>query len=296
MNLLREFSRLKYGAGSLPHGKGGSSNAPPPDPNVGKAEQQMADLSQQEFQYYQNSVAPELQQEYQQTNQQEQQYINQYIQNSQQANQQAKGYYDEYQNTYVPLMNQMVDQAKNYDSEGNFEQQAQLAIGDVDAVGNAQQQSQAMQMKQYGIDPTSGAYQGMWNANGVNQASQEAAAATRARTAAQQLGWNMETQAASMGQGLPGASAQEQAISQSNTGGAMSGTQQQQSNNQASANAQTQGYQTAIGNYGTLGNMANTNTQNQNNAWSASQQASAQSSAGLGSALGGLAMGAAMMF
>lgn len=296
MNLLRLKLYMLYGVGALPQGKGGGSTpAPAPDPNVGKAELEEADVEQQEEGYLENTYMPQQQAAETQANAIDQQEANVYEQTAAQQNAQSQSYYNQYENTYAPLMDQMVSQASNYDTDGNFEQQAQLAIGDVNNTSNAQQQAQAMQMQSVGVDPTSGAYQSMWNANGINQSAQQAAAATRARTAAQQLGWNMEDQAAALGQSLPGDSAQASSVANQSTGGATSAANSTVSNaNQSQAT--TTNSTSALGNLEQgIGQMGNAQYQTQINAWNDQQQQQAASSSGIGSLVGTAMTAGAMM-
>jgi hypothetical protein len=308
MNLL-DLKRKLRGPAYCPQGKGGGSSAPAPDPNIGLAQQKMADLSQKEFDYYQNTLAPQYQAQADKAaaqiddqNSTLKGIADQYQTSQKQFDSQSQDYYDMYKGTYMPAMQGMVDQANAYDTEGNYAQQAQLAVGDVNDTFNAQQQSQARQMQSVGVDPTSGAYSSMWNANGVNQAAQQAAAASRARVAAQQLGWNMKTTATSMGQNLPGASLGAGTAANQALAGATGATQQTVANNQtALGNTQTgiqnatQQSQNQIATQQSIGGMAQQSYNTQVNAWQAQQQADAQSSAGIGSAVGGLAMAGAVL-
>jgi len=274
----------------------GGSSAPPPDPAIGQAEKEMADLQQQEYSDYKNIYMPQQQAQVQQQMDLAKRQEAQYEQTQQQMDTQSADYYNEYKNTYEPLMNNMVSQASNYDTQANYEQQAQLAIGDVNDTTNAQRKAQAMQMESVGVDPTSGAYQSMWNASGINQAAQQAAAATRARVAAQQLGWNMEDQAAAMGQNLPGNSTNSASVGLNAGNATVQTGQQQVSNSNLNTTTNNSAMQGMASTQQGIGQLGNASYQTQVNAWNAQQQADAQSSSGLGSmvgALGGAALKAA---
>jgi hypothetical protein len=296
MNLRRELLRCIYGhQAASPHGKGGGSAPPPPDPAIGQAEKEMADTQAQALQQYSSVWEPQQLAQMQQANQISQAAEKQYETTAQQQNAISQNYYDEYKNTYEPLMNQMVDEAKNYSTEGNYQQQAQMAIGNVDQTMDAQQKAQAMQMQSVGVDPTSGAFQGMWNANGINAAAQKAAAGTQARFAAQQLGWQMQDQAAAMGQGLPGAQAQAASVGTAATGGSVAAANSGVANTNQSASTGSSAFGTAGQIQQGMGQLGNGAYQTQVNAWNAQQQQEAQSAAGIGS-LVGTAAGAAAMF
>lgn len=181
---------------------GGS--APAPDPNIGKAQQQMADLATQEFNQWQTDVWPALkaQTESQTTNANNQAAIDLQTQTKQNAI--ADEQYQMYKDTYQPLQKQLVDEASNYNTDANTQRLTSEAIGDTKQAFANQQSDQARQMQSYGINPTSGQFQGMSNANSIVQAATEAAAATRARNAAEQLGWAKKMDAAGMASGQYG--------------------------------------------------------------------------------------------
>lgn len=88
-----------------------------------------------------------------------------------------------------PLLSQLQQGALNYNTAGNTERMAGLALGDVHSQFGAQRQAELQKMQSYGIDPTSGRYIGQDTATGNNEAAAGAAAASRARDAAIQLGW-----------------------------------------------------------------------------------------------------------
>jgi hypothetical protein len=306
---LLDLKRKLRGPAYCPQGKGGGS-APAPDPAIGQAQQKMADLSQQEFDYYKNTLAPQYQAQADKASSQIDAQnstlsgiADQYKTSQQQFDTQSKDYYDMYKGTYMPAMQGMVDQANAYDTDSNFEQQAQLAVGDVNDTFNAARNSQAMQMKSVGVDPTSGAYNSMWNANSVNQAAQQAAAASRARQAAQQLGWNMKTTATSMGQNLPGASLGAGTAGLNALAGQTGTTQQTVSNTQTAlgntetgiSNSQGAAQQQINANQA-IGSLANQTYGTQVNAWQAQQAADAQSSSGIGGLVGTVAMAGAVAF
>lgn len=286
--------RMIFGVSACPHGKGGSTPPPAPDPSIGQAQLAESNLEAQEYSDYKNTFEPQQLAQEQQANSidQQQEQSEAALQASETAS--SNNYNDMYQNTYEPLMKNMVNEATNYDSDGNFQQQAQLAIGDVNNTYGAQQQSQAREMQSVGVDPTSGAYQGMWNANGINQAGAQAAAATRARTAAQQLGWNMQTQAAQMGQALPGDAVANDSAATNSGNSATSASNSGVSNAVNTGSAGTAATSSAASIQQGIGQLGAGSYQTQVNAWNDQQQQQAASSAGLGSAIGSVAGIAAM--
>lgn len=295
MNLLRNKLFAIYGVGALPHGKGGSSSAPAPDPAIGQAELEDANLEQQELSNYENVYEPAEISAQNQANSIDQSEATADNALASAQTSMVNNENSEYTNEYEPLMNQMVNQASNYDTQANYNQMAQQAVGDVNNTDAAAQQSQAMEMESVGVNPTSGAFQGMWNADNINNAAQGAAAASRALTGAQQLGWNMEDQAAAMGQALPSDASQATSTATNADNSASSSANSELANTTTSANLNNSSIGDAANIETSMGNLGVGTYQTQVNAWNAQQQAQAQSSAGIGSALGGVAMAGAMM-
>lgn len=96
-----------------------------------------------------------------------------------------------------PLVKQIIQQALEYNTAGNVERQAGLAMGDTRTQFDSQRAAELQKLQSYGIDPTSGRYQGMDTASRNNEAATSAAAATRARDAAVALGWQKQLDAIS---------------------------------------------------------------------------------------------------
>lgn len=266
--------------------KSSGGSAPAPDPNIGIAQKQMADLATQEFNQWQTDVWPALkaQTESQTTNANNQAAIDLQTQTKQNAI--ADEQYQMYKNTYQPLQQQLVDQAENYNTPANEERLAQGAIGDVNTAFNNQKQAQTQQMQSYGINPTSGQFQGMQNSNQVLQAAQSSAAATQARNAAEQLGWAKKMDAAGMASGQYGNQATATQLGLSAGGQSLAAGQIPISNSAALSSSMAGGYGGAMQGWQNVGNLGVQSYQTQVQAYNAQQAANAQSSAGIGSALG----------
>ena len=274
---------------TLEGGKGGGGGAPAADPNIGLAQKKLAEISEEYLNSWKTEVWPSMKEATlkQEVRADEQFALDKEMQTKQIAA--ADIAMKEYQEKGTPLRADIYKQAAEAGGEAEVNRQAALALGDVKSQFDIQDQSTARQMKAYGIDPTSGRYQGQARTSGIMEAATSAAAATKARDAATQLGWAKKMDAAALAQGQFGNQA-------SSTGLALN----------AGAQALGSG-QTTIGNYGALGssmNQANMGSmsgwgqvgtlgvQKYNadvNAYNAQQQASAAGSAGLGSGIGALA-------
>ena len=273
---------------TLEGGKGGGGSAPAPDPNIGIAQQEMAKISREYLEQWKTEVWPTMkeQAEKQDVRADEQFALDKEMQQKQMVA--ADKTMAEF-NRNAPSREAIYKEAEEYNTAENKERIAAEAIGDTKQAFGIQAQDQARKMQSYGINPTSGQFQGMQNANSVMQAATEGAAATRARNAAEQLGWAKKMDAIALSQGQFG----NQATS---TGLALN-----------AGNQALQSGQVTMGNYGALGSSmaqsAGTANQGWNsvgtlgvqkynadvNAYEARMKANATESAGFGSMVGSLA-------
>jgi len=344
------------GSMTLEGGKGGGGSAPAPDPNIGLAQKQMADLSSQQWDMFKTTIYPELlkQSQAQQTLAEKQQasadtYSQSAIAQSQKmtdlaAQEQARmadqyayakslaeeqrGYAQQdrarYEQGAIPAMEKLKAEADLYNTEAERERLAGLAMGDIKSAAENARQQQMMQQRAYGIDPTSGVAQGQANANAIQLASAQAAAANQTRQAAKELGLQKQANVYNMYAGLPAQSATATGLglNATQTGTASSaagfGAQGTAANYGLNATNAAMGYgmqgfgagQSAFGNLATMGSSLNSATSTGLQGWqglgqlgvgkynadvsayNAQQAAAAQSSAGFGSALGTLGMAA----
>jgi hypothetical protein len=119
---------------------------------------------------------------------------------------QAQDYYKYQTDTFRPLEQGLVEQARNYNTEGNRAQLAAQASADA---ANAFQSAQGVtnrQMARQGINASSGAALMMRNQNALNLAGMTAGAATNARRTAEQTGFARSLDVTGLGRGLAGAS------------------------------------------------------------------------------------------
>jgi hypothetical protein len=254
----------------------GAGSAPSPDPNIGIAQRQMADLSTEQWNTFKSDIYPKLTQL---ANSQEQRANEQWQQDKELSAfnlNQAKQAYQRYENTAIPALTALQSDANNYNSRDYQEELAHTALGDVNANFENQRQQEAMRERSYGIDPTSGAAIANNQSIGVTQALAGASAMNQVRQAAHDLGIQKQANVYSLAAGLPG---------------------QGNANMGLSLNANAAGFnvgQSALGNYGAVnanlgsaagssmqgwGNVANTglglyqgqlnayNVQAQNNPW-----------------------------
>lgn len=311
---LRAFRRDPRGHIMPQGGKGGGGDAPAPDPSIGEAQKQMSSLADEQYEDYKTNVWPVIQQQAtaQQANSDRVVAQSQQIADSltaqaaidretqRQQNAIAAEQYARYKSTFQPVEDSIVNDAMTYNTEGSREQIASSAIGDVKTAFDGQRTDMARNAQAYGIDPTSGAYQSGQQSSGTLEAATSAAAATRARDAAVQLGWAKKMDAIGLGRGVFTNQATSTALglnagsgaTAASSGALGAGAAGLAAGNVPISNATTlgssysSGYGGSAGIYGSSGNLGAQSYNTQVSAWNAQQQANAQSSAGMGSAIG----------
>lgn len=162
-------------------------------------------------------------------------------------------YHDRNKKVFWPLENQIVKDAKNYDTPQRREAEAGRSIADVETSINAERQMMNRANQRMGVNPSSGNALAMNNQLSLGAASLKAGAAGLARDRVETQGFARRMDAASLGRGL--ASAQATAASTSTQAG-NSAVNAAYAPVQA-ANQQTQIMGAALGNYGN--SMSNAN-------------------------------------
>lgn len=238
VNWLLQPLKLSFDLGG---GGGGSSDSAGSEASAA-ATKQLAGISQEQWDWYKNNYLPAATQAANNSdataNQTQNYYDNQYIpqaeqiqqglvsqsQNSQASNNgiaygqknlsdtdaaQASNMYNESgilnsanNNIYVGTLGEMKAQADQTGGVADQEWQAMLARGDVDQqFGNANQ-SLVAKMQQAGIGGNSGQMLAVQSQSAATQAAADAAAMTKARDAAKQLGWTYKSQVANQASNL----------------------------------------------------------------------------------------------
>lgn len=278
---------------TLEGGKGGGGGAPAADPNIGLAQQKLAEISEEYLNQWKTEVWPSMKEATlkQEVRADEQFALDKEMQTKQIAA--ADIAMKEYQEKGTPLRADIYKQAMEAGGEGEVNRQAALAVGDVKSQFDIQDQATARQMKAYGIDPTSGRYQGQARSSGIMEAATSAAAATKARDAATQLGWAKKMDAAALAQGQFGNQGSATGLALQAGGQALGAGQTTIGNYGALSSSMGQANTGAMQGWGQVGSLGVQKYNADVNAYNAQQQANATSSAGLGSAIGTL--GAAYM-
>lgn len=292
-----------------------SSSAPAVPQEYGEAMKKQAEIAERNQQWQEEVVLPWYQESTEKQNALQEKLVNASLEDaewwrnfSQLETEKADAirdtYYAHWKDNYKPIEEDLIKDAKEYNTDAYAERQAQSAIGDMASSYANQRQQTAINMAKYGIDPTSGQFVGQMNALGVNQAAATAAASNAARQAAIQLGWDKNLQLANLGLQYAGltnnaTSALNQTASTGagNTNASMNGASnastQQLSNIAGYAQTGLNSYQNLSNAWGQYGQLANSMYSNQISAWQAEQ--SSKKGSGLGSLLGsavGMGVGA----
>lgn len=182
---------------------GGGPDIPAPDPSIGIAQRQMADLAERQQNFYEQNIAPEMIAQLKQNSGIQKSVADAQIATMQKQNDLADKYTDRYFGTTVPLQDEMIAKARAYNEPAERERMAAEAGSDVEQAAAIGQSNLQRGLQLRGIDMGSGAaISAMSDAN--NQAIlAKAGAYNKTREVARQMGWTKLGEAAALGQGLP---------------------------------------------------------------------------------------------
>lgn len=290
MSLLRYKQKLLPGGMGNPQGGkgGGGGSAPSPDPNIGLAQKKMAEIQEEYLNNWRNEVWPAMKEQTlkQEARADEQFAIDKEIQAIQLES--SKRNLGEYDRNAVNR-EAIYKEAEQYDTAANKERLAAEAIGDIKTAFGVQAADLERRNQSFGINPTSGRSVGTLNANSVMQAATEASAATRARNAAEQLGWAKKMDAAALAQGSFGNQATSTGLALGAGGQALSAGQTTMGNLGAMNSAMGNTFGQMTSGWNSVGNLGIQNYGIQSQNYQAEQNRLAQQNAGSSAGWGSLA-------
>ena len=267
----------------------GGGTAPAPDPAIGQAQKQLADLSTEQWNTFKTDIYPTLLKQQEKADKRADEIWAQDKEISSFNLDQAKKSTERYEKTAIPAMEKLKADADLYNTAGYQEQMAGQAVGDIAAAEEVARQTGIQRDRSYGIDPTSGRSGLGFNANNVTAALAKAQAGTQTREAAKQLGLQKQANVFNMAAGLPAQSlAGSNAAVGTNTAG-MDASGKALSGVAVTSGAMNNATQTAMGGWNNVGRLG----VDKYTADLKRYSADAESSAGFGKALGTL--GAAYM-
>lgn len=254
----------------------GGGTAPAPDPAIGQAQKQLADLSTEQWNTFKTDIYPTLLKQQEKADKRADEIWAQDKEISSFNLEQAKKSTERYEKTAIPAMEKLKADADLYNTAGYQEQMAGQAVGDIAAAEEVARQTGIQRDRSYGIDPTSGRSGLGFNANNVTAALAKASAGTQTREAAKALGLQKQANVYSMAAGLPMQSLQQSGAAV-NAGGAglaagesgMNATMKASGASNAAAGTAMQGW----GQVGNLGvnkyqaDISRYNSESANNPW-----------------------------
>lgn len=247
MDLLREKQRVR---GIHP----GCSDAPAPDPNIGKAAMENMALSKESLDFVKQMYAdsaPERATASAKATQVTDAQLR--LMDQQEALTQDRIDYEK--DTFRPLEKQLVADAYAYDTPERRAAEAGKAMQTVGTQFDVARQGMRRQASASGIDPSSGNFIANLGTMGVREAATKAASGTAATNLVETTGRAMKADAAALGRGLPSAQATTAGLALT-AGNSAANTAQIPA--QVAANGtsmMTQGYNTAMQGNSSAGNL-----------------------------------------
>lgn len=287
MLIPNKHSGYLAGIRLYPGGKGGGG-APAPDPQVGQALLKQAATGDRLLDFvmksYEENKPLELE-----TKALNNELTQKQIAAGDKASERADEAYDFYQTKGRPMVEKMLDDAQNWDSEGNLGKVAGDAKNDIDQQFDVQQQNQNRMLQSLGINPNSGKFAELNAQMSAGRALGTAGAMNTAVGQRKMEAVNLRGNATNVAQGMP-AQVMGFAGGAGTSYGGAAGT------GNANIGMVRQGQQQVVGGmnagagiYGSVAGGYNDMYRTQMNGYAAQQDAEARSAAGLGS-LAGTAM------
>lgn len=267
---------------------GGSSSAPSPDPQIGRAAIMQAQTGQDylNFAREQFGVANERQADQDRI---ANQVTRQQLAASQRADDWAKEDRARYNEVFKPMQDDFIEKAKNWDSPER--QAAMAAEAKADVLGNAAQEQQASQrrMAAMGIDPTSGRYAGVDRSGDLATTLAAAGAENTARNSVRKEAIAMQGDAINLGSGLAVNPASSLGLGVSAGSAAAGTTAANNAQRVGNSSIMGAGFQSAMQGYGQQANILQNQYNGQLNAWSQQNANNAANTSGTMGAIGSIA-------
>jgi hypothetical protein len=130
--------------------------------------------------------------------------ITQYLQNAATSGILANSSVSDYLSKYVPLQDQLIQDANSYTSQARVQSEMGTAESGVAQSMDQGRVNAEQQLNSYGIDPSSGQYAELEQAQEAQKAAATAGAGQQARLATEATGRSLRSQAIAVGQQLPG--------------------------------------------------------------------------------------------
>lgn len=264
-----------------------SPKPPKPDPLIGQAAKQNADIAQQQL----DAAREQLAWEKDRAKTQDpliQKIVDRQIASGDANAARAESQWETYRRLFAPVEERMVQDANTFDSPQRQERMAAEAAADVARRYQGALEANQRAMERVGVNPSSGKYRSITSDINLGLARDSAGAMNKARRDTELQGMAMRQGAAQFGRSMPttGIATDAAALNAGNSATGNLATQAGLHN--AATNAAQNWFGGATGANSAAGNLALGQYQGQLNAWQQASQNSASSAAGLGNLIGQL--------
>ncbi|SEK64844.1 hypothetical protein [Nitrosovibrio tenuis] len=264
-----------------------SPKPPKPDPLIGQAAKQNADIAQQQLDVAREQLA------WEKDRAQTQDPLIQKIVGQQIASQdanaaRAESQWETYRKLFAPVEERMVQDANTFDSRERQDRMAAEAAADVARGYRGMLESNQRAMERMGINPNSGKFQSITKDLNLGLARDSAGAMNKARRDIELQGMAMRQGAAQFGRSMPTTGIATDAAALSAGNSATDNLATKAGLHNAGTNTAQNWFGGATGANTAAGNLALGQYQGQLNAWQQAAQNSATGAAGLGNLIGQL--------
>ena len=230
------------------------SDAPAPDPAIGQAAQQNAEIGREAL-AFQKTMYEDYKPYLERLANTSQEAADIQIGTARKQAEQADDYQAYMKDTFRPVEKALVDEAMSYDTAAEGERMAGEAAAKVGESFGVGRRTMERQMADQGININDGAYAGGTRQLAMKQASETAGAANKGRQDAETIGWAKKMDAASLGRNLPGNQATSASLATSAAGAGVNSSGAAGQGVAQGANMMQQGYGTAIQGNTAAGNL-----------------------------------------
>lgn len=269
--------------------KKGGGSAPEADPRIGQAALENAETGRQWKEFAERQFAAENRRQ-QGIDELTKEIGQQQLETSKRADQWSREDRGRYQDTFQPMEDDLVSDAREWDSGERQQKMAAEAKADVLTESQRAKESNRRNMASMGIKPGSGRYSGVERASDFNTALGAASAQNNARNTVRGQGVAMRADAANMGRGLPSQAAQGASLGLQAGNSAQGQHINAAGNARANTNIMNQGFGGSIQGNNSAASIMNQQYGNELQAWSANQEAAGAAWQGIGqlAATGGM--------
>ena len=268
----RFLGKLRRGVCSI------DMDSPDPDPAIGQAAQQNAEIGREALAFSKEQHASALARQGKLDA-----LIDQVVQQQLRIGGKSEAASDDYINymksTFRPIEQSLAKEAMEFDTDAKRAELAGKAGADVEQAAGASDAAARRDAARYGVNPSDAAFSQNLAGNALNKTIMKVGAMGQARTQARAEGRALKFDTAAIGRGLPGAGATASSVALSAGNAATANAAAPAANARADAGARMAGYGTAVG-----ANTAGANLYS--GLYNAEMQADAGKWAGLGTIAG----------